>query len=352
VLLGSTSSDVTGQLTLSTVPSGCLSSISSLPLRQLALLLVSSVASPPSKLAHGLDSQGLYAYQPIFYSAQCSKATTTINSQAEATALGNACSKYKGSIVIGTQTDTPFNFPGIEEITGDLTLLNNALITGFSVNELTTVGGTLTLQNLTLLTSFTATVLTSVDKLHLQSLPALGSLTIGPPGITKANEVIVSDTFLEALSGIDVRDVKQMDINNNRRLKDFTTALRTVSGTLKISANNKLMAVTMNSLQWIQNMEIANVTTFEATALNVVNESAHFDFNYFEKFVAPNLTHTEEGDISFVGNSELQNITLTSLSAIGGGFTIANNTALKVVTGFPKLKTITGALKMKGNFTE
>lgn len=225
-------------------------------------------------------------------------------------------------------------------------------MTAFSMKELSSVGGTLTLQNLTLLTSFSAPSLGSVDKIHLQSLPALGSLTVGPPGITKANEVIVSDTFLEALTGIDVRDVKIMDINNNRRLKDFTTALRTVSGSLKISANNRMMDVTMNSLQWINNMEIANVTKFSATALNVVNGSARFDSNYFTSFIAPNLTTTQEGDVSFVGNSALSNITLTTLSTIGGGLLIANNTALKEVTGFPKLKTVGGALKMKGNFTE
>lgn len=219
-------------------------------------------------------------------------------------------------------------------------------------SDLATIEGTFHLQNLTLLTSLTLPALSTVDTVLFQSLPALATLTIGPPGITKAESVTITDTFLASLAGINVEEVGTLDINNNRRLSDFSTSIRTVSKTLKISANNKNMTLSMPDLEWAANMEIANVTTLNVPGLSAVNGSARFDFNYFQKFSAPNLTHTEDGDISFVGNPELSQIDLSSLTIIGGGLLIANNTALKDVKSFQKLKTVGGALKMRGNFTK
>lgn len=279
-----------------------------------------------------------------------SKNPTTINSQADATGLAS-CTTFNGDIVIGEQTDTKIDLTGVRRIKGDLTVLNNAGITTLSSSDLATIDGTLQLQNLTLLTSLTLPALSTVDTVLFQSLPALASLTIGPPGITKAKSVTITDTFLASLAGINVQDVETLDINNNRRLNDFSTSIRTVSKVLKISANNKNMTLSMPDLAWAANLEIANVTTFNIPALSAVNGSARFDFNYFKTFSAPNLTKTEDGDISFVGNPELSEINLSSLVSIGGGLLIANNTALDSVKSFQKLKTVGGALKMRGNFT-
>lgn len=99
-------------------------------------------------------------------------------------------------------------------------------------------------------------------------------------------------------------------------------------------------------------MTIANVSDFSAPSLVTVNGSARFDSNYFTSFNAPNLTSTKTGDISFVGNSQLTNITFPVLTAIGGGLLIANNTGLDEITGFPKVKSVGGAVKLRGNFTD
>ncbi|KAM7185825.1 putative cell wall protein [Rhypophila sp. PSN 637] len=282
--------------------------------------------------------------------AQC-KGTATINSQADADGIAGSCKTYNGDIVIGKQTDSKIDISGIQKINGDLTVLNNGQILDLTSSDLSEIKGTFTLQNLTLLTSLTLPSLTTVDTLLFQALPALAALTIGPPGITKAKSVTITDTFLESLAGINVQDVETLDVNNNRRLSDFSTSLKTVSKVLKVSANNREMTLTMPNLAWAANLEIANVTTFSVPSLSAVNGSARFDSNFFEKFSAPNLTKTDD-DVSFVGNSKLAEIDFSSLTFIGGGLLIANNTNLKEIKDFQKLKTVGGALKMRGNFTK
>ena len=209
------------------------------------------------------------------------------------------------------------------------------------------------MRNVTKLSSLSFSSLTSVRALAWQSVTNLNTFTLGP--LNKADEVTISDTFLDALDGIDLSKVNKFDINNNRRLKKFSTKLASLSDTLNIQANGIGgigLEVNLPNLIWIANMTIANVTKFQVPSLKVVNGSARFDSNYFETFSAPNLTHTESGDISFVGNGALNNMTFPKLATIGGGLLIANNTGLDKVTYFSQLTDVGGAIKLRGNFTE
>ncbi|KAK4104530.1 hypothetical protein N658DRAFT_418805 [Parathielavia hyrcaniae] len=275
--------------------------------------------------------------------------TSTVNSQADATKLAN-CDVVKGSILIGTNTGARIDISGPREITGDLEVLNNGVLETFTSDDLEKIGGAFTMRNVTLLTALDFEKLTSVRTLSWQSLNRVATLTLGP--ISQAEEVTISDTFLDTLDGIDLESVRKLDINNNMRLQTFTTQLKDLSDNLNIQANGIGLNVSFPNLVWIANMTIANVTDFSVPSLEVVNGSARFDSNYFESFSAPNLTHTESGDISFVGNGELKNMTFPKLTSIGGGLLIANNTGLDTVDFFPELETIGGAVKLRGNFTE
>lgn len=239
---------------------------------------------------------------------------------------------------------------GPKQITGDLTILNNGVIDTLQSTSLAKIGGSFTMNNVTKLNTLQFSSLMSVRKLAWQSVTNLNTLRLGP--LTQADEVTVSDTFLNSLDGIDLANVNKLDINNNRRLTKFTTQLKTLSDILNIQANGLSLDVNMPNLIWIANMTIANVTKFSVPVLKVVNGSARFDSNYFQSFSAPNLTRTESGDISFAGNSAMKNLTFPALTAIGGGLLVANNTALSKIDGFPKLQTVVGAIKLRGNFTE
>ncbi|KAK1756862.1 hypothetical protein QBC47DRAFT_171208 [Echria macrotheca] len=283
-------------------------------------------------------------------SGTCTVSTTTINNQADATALAS-CRTVQGTVLIAPGAGPSIDISGPSRITGDLRVLDNGVIESFKSNDLTIVGGAFTMQNVTRLSSLDMRSLTEVKTLNWRTLNALDTLSIGPPGLTKADEVTISDTFLSSLDGIDLASVRKMDINNNRRLTEFTTQLGNLSDNLNIQANGLQLQVSMPNLIWIANMTIANVTSFSVPSLAVVNGSARFDSNYFTTFSAPNLTATKSQDISFVGNANLKNISFPVLTQIGGALLIANNTALSELDGFPVLKTVGGAVKLRGNFT-
>jgi len=281
----------------------------------------------------------------------CTQSEITINSQADITNLAT-CRTLRGNVLVGTRTDSILNLgQGIQSIDGDLTLVNNGGVTSFSASGLSSISGEFHLQNLTALSTLSFPALTSVGKVNFVSLTALDSLTF-TSGIRTARDVVVSDTFLSSLEGLNMVSVASMDINNNRRLVKYESRLGNLTDNLNINANGLNLQVSFPSLIWIANMTISNVSTFDAPALRVVNGSMRFDSNFFRTFQAPNLTSTTSGDISFVSNPQLTNITLLSLTTVGGGFLIANNTALQKVDGFPKLKSVGGAVKLRGNFTK
>lgn len=284
--------------------------------------------------------------------AQCTSSTATINSAAEATALASACKTFNGNIFINTGATGPLAFEGLGQVKGDFVAEHNGALTGLSSSTLNTITGAFKLSNLTGLSNLAFTSLDTVGSISWVALTALDTLTFGTPGITKANSVVISDTFLSTLDGIDVTSVTDLDINNNHRLTKWDSPLANLSSTMNFLANGADMTVSFNKLVWAAEMSINNITEFNVPALQTVNGSAAFGSNQFTSFSAPNLTSTKTGDISFVGNNKLQNITFPQLTTVGGALLIANNTALTTVNGFNKLKTIGGAIKLRGNFSE
>ncbi|KAL1903227.1 cell wall protein Ecm33 [Sporothrix stenoceras] len=280
----------------------------------------------------------------------CKQDTFTINSQADITDL-LSCTTLTGDVVIGNQTDATLDFTGIKVIDGDLSLLNNNLVSTLKSDTTTEISGAFHLQNLTTLSTLSFGDLTSVGSINWVSLTALDVLTF-TAGIKSAKSIVVSDTFLSSLDGLDVASADTININNNRRLVSYSSSLGNLTTLLNINANGLDLQVSFPELIWIANMTISNVSSFDVPSLKVVNGSMRFDSNFFTSFNAPNLTETTSGDISFVSNAELTNITIPMLTTIGGGFLIANNTAMDKVTGFPKLKTVGGAVNMRGNFTD
>lgn len=281
----------------------------------------------------------------------CKDATATIQSAADATALAS-CSSVPGSVLIDTNVGTAIDLSGkLTEIGGDLTCLNNGALISLSSTSLQTIGGSFKLHNVTLMSTLGFSALTSVDKIDWVSLNSLGTLAFGTPGVTEATTVSIADTYLTSLDGINVASLTDMDINNNKRLTEFTTQLGNLSNVLNINANGLNLKVNMPNLEWIANMTISNVTSFSAQSLAAVNGSIRFDSNYLTEFNAPNLT-TVGQDISFVSNSKLTNITMPLLKQVTGSITIANNTGLEEINGFPKLATVVGAVILRGSFTE
>jgi hypothetical protein len=284
--------------------------------------------------------------------AQCTQSTATINSPADATALATACKTFNGNILVNTGAQGVVDFNGLGQVKGDFVAEAAGFLTGLSSATLNSITGEFRLSNLTGLSSLAFTSLNSVGSIKWQALTALDTLTFGTPGITSAKDIIISDTFLSSLDGIDVTSLQNLDINNNHRLNKWDSPLANLSNVMNFLANGKDMEVSFNSLTWIANMTIHNVTSFTVPALQTVNGSATFDSNQLVSFSAPNLTSTKSGNINFISNNALQNVTFPQLTSLGGALLIANNTALNKINGFPKLKTVGGAVKLRGNFSE
>jgi hypothetical protein len=240
----------------------------------------------------------------------------------------------------------------LTEIGGSLIVKNNGLIQSLGSSSLQTINNDFQLQNATSLTSVAFPKLGEVGSITWFTLNKLPEPTFGTPGITKAKSVVIQDTFLTNVDGVNVQDVTDLKLANNRRLSRFSSSIKTLSNVLEITANGLDLDVSMPNLEWIANMTIANVSSFAVPSLKAVNGSMRFDSNYFESFLAPNLTELQDGDLSFISNAKLTNISFPLLKSIGGGLTIANNTQLEKVDGLGALEDVGGAIIMRGSFDE
>lgn len=282
----------------------------------------------------------------------CKDDPVTITNQADAD-IAAACTTIPHDVFLDNQAGPNIVLNGqLREIGGSLIVRNNSVIQSLQSTSLQTIGGSFELNNVISLVSLVFGALKEVGDIKWITLDRMSEPTFGPSGITKANSVTVSDTFIENLSGINVQEVTDMFINNNRRLSAFSSSIKSLSNVMVINDNGLNLTMDLPNLQWIANMTIANVSSISVPSLRAVNGSMRFDSNLFSDFIAPNLTEIQTGDLSFVSNKNLQNISVPLLTMIGGGFTIANNTQLGKVNGFDNLETVGGAIKMRGSFDE
>lgn len=281
-------------------------------------------------------------------SSLCSQATATIASQADATALAASCTTLSGALAIASSAAGAIDISGIEKISGSFSCTGATNLTGITGNQLTSIGGDFILNGLTIMSTLSFPVLTTVKTIQWQTLNQLQELSF-TTGISSASSLIISDTQLTSLDGINLMTVTNMNINNNFYLRSYSTQLRNITGLLQMSANGPNLTVEFPNLSTVNNMTIANVTSLTIPSLAKVSGNMGFYSNYFESIMAPNLTTV--GDLTFQANPYLTNISMPNLATItAGALFIANNTDLTTIDGFGSLKS-TGAISISGNFT-
>lgn len=285
----------------------------------------------------------------------CSQATATVNSAADATALAN-CATIAGSVLIGPNASGSIQLDGPQQITGDLICTDAGILTSLSSSTIGTIGGSFTLNNLTLLSTLGMSTLKSVKTINWSALPALSQLSFTAV-VTKATSVTIQNTFLTSLDGINLQSVATLDVNNNNRLKTFSTQLANVTSLLSIASNGQFLDLQFPNLVWAANVTFRNASSVSIPSLAVVNGSMGFYGNYLTSISAPNLTsvgytaqNNRQGSLAIVANSKLENISMPLLSTVGGAFQIANNTALSSALNFPALTQVSGAIDFSGNF--
>jgi len=282
-------------------------------------------------------------------SSICTQSTATIASQADATALAS-CSTFKGTLEITQTAGGSIDISGIDQISGDLIAYNATQLTGLSSSTLNSIGGAFTLDQNTILSTLSFNSLTSVGMVNWTALPGLQQLTFGQ-GISQASSLLITNTFLQTLEGINLESVSDFNVNNNPYLTSVSTQLANASGLINFQANGRNFSVEFPNLEWAANMSFSNCSEISMPSLAVVNGTLSVKSNFITSLSAPNLTKTGS-DLSIVANSALTNITMGALTTTGGGaLLIANNSALLDIDGFGKLANM-GALDVTGNFTD
>jgi len=242
---------------------------------------------------------------------------------------------------------------GPKSITGDVFVHSAGNLLSLSSSSIEAIGGKFDLFNLTLMSTLSFTKLTQVKAIEWSALPALDRLTF-PAFISKADSVIITNTFLSDLAGINLKTVQSLDINNNFRLQKFETQVANITSSINIAANGK-MDISFPNLIWANNMTFRDVRSLSTPSLSTVNGSLIFVNNGFSGYSAPNLTTVgnfaqKVGSLAFVGNNLMDNITLPLITSIGGGIQVANNSILTSVS-LKALESVGGAVDLSGNFT-
>lgn len=278
----------------------------------------------------------------------CDGPSITISSSGDAQKIAD-CKTFNGDVIIDSNASGQIAINGVQQIKGDVTCNNATQLTAITSDQLNTITGTFSLTGLTIMSTLQFDSLTGVNKINWVGLPALQSLNFAQ-GVQQANQVYISNTQLNNLNGIELQAVSAMDINNNPYLTDVNVNdLKNVTTALSFSANGRDLEISFPNLEDAANLTFRNVSKVSMPSLSNVGGSMGFYSDSFKTFSAPNLTETG-GTLAFVDSPELSNLSFPALTQIGGGFLIANNTALKAITGFPKLKTIVGALDFAGAF--
>ncbi|KAF2155661.1 hypothetical protein K461DRAFT_274677 [Myriangium duriaei CBS 260.36] len=283
-------------------------------------------------------------------SSSCSaSATMTLQSQGDASAL-SGCTTFTGSIAIQTGIQSAIQLDNIQAITGDLVIENGTYIPSFSASGLKSIGGTFRLSYMTLLTSLNFPLLSQVGTISWITLPRLSSLTFGT-GVSQAGTVLITDTALGSLDGLPLNSVKDFSVIQNQYLQEIDLPIKNIATAFQIAFNNNALKVSLPNLAVANNMTFRNVSSVVMPSLAGVNQSLGFYGCTFQQLSMPNLT-TIGGDISFVGNNDVTNISAPILTSLGGALQLSANADLVNVTGFPELAKIAGAIDVNGNFSD
>lgn len=281
-------------------------------------------------------------------SSQNCSYSLTVSSQADLDAI-SGCSTFTGDINISGSPATLI-INGVRSLSGSINANNISTLTSLSAPQLANISSGLTLSTLVGLNTLSFPVLTKLESIHLQALPELETLQFNT-GVQECSSVIISNTHLSSLSGLNLSAVQTFDVNNNQYIDDITVGITSISNALDISFNSQTVKVNMPNLLWANNATFQFCGSIKMPLLQKVNTSMGFINNTMSTLEFTNLTSMGES-LAFVSNANLTNISMTNLKTIGGGFQVANNSELDHIEGFDSLTKVSGAVNFVGVFSE
>ena len=269
----------------------------------------------------------------------------TATAQADLDKLAG-CEAVEGDIVIGGSLGSA-SIANVKAVYGDLTINNATQLEFFAADSITTITGSLKLHALTVLSTLSFGSLTSVGAIDWVTLPNLTST--GLSKVADCNSILVSDTMISSLDGINPRHVEIFNVNNNFNLGSITSNIETVSNALSVAFNGDNTVVEFDDLVWANNLTFYSVASISMPQLQAVNKSAGFFESSVEELNFPLVTSIG-ADLTIENNNYLNYIDFANVTAIGGGLVIVNNTDLVSVDNLDSIKTVQGAVILKGDF--
>lgn len=279
----------------------------------------------------------------------CNKTNHFIASLADLKDLAR-CSVVAGDVSIENFKDPIIHLGDIQKILGSLSVRKSSSLVRMEAPFLESISGGFGLKQLTSLSLVSFPKLLSLQSLDWQVIPILSNINFAGT-IEGLKSIKISDTSLTAISGFMSNELSFFDINNNRFLELISANMEKVTESLHISANARNAVVSLPRLTFAQNVSINDVQHLNLAELETVGASASLINNGFKTLKVPKLSSVK-GTLSLVKNGELSLVDFGSLTDIGGGLLVANNTLIEHVNFLPKLNVIGGAIELVGNFKD
>lgn len=297
-------------------------------------------------VALGANNSSLTTATPDVKSA-CSFDDFTATGSADVSSIA-ACPTAVGDITIEGDAFGSIELNGVEQVYGNLHVNNVTKATSLTAATLELVSGDLALSGNTILATLNLAQLQTVGSFKLNALPALEELGL-TSGITSAEEVIIADTGLSAISGINVVELKNFDVNNNGNIESIDSGLQKVTGVLSISYNAEGVEVAMDKLKEVKTMYLQSITSLSVPSLTKATGSISFVSNEMDSIDISSLSEIGNA-LTIMENSELEEIEFKNLTEIGGALVIEDNDKLTSFSGFPELTKIGGSVNISGSF--
>lgn len=260
-----------------------------------------------------------------------------------------SCDTIDANVIVDPSVSGSLDLEGPSKITGNLIISNATMLLGFSSTTLKSIGGTFELKGLNLLSNLQLENLESVSSIFFEKLTQLNSMTFGTTGVSKADNITITDTRLNSLDGLNIATVANFEVSNNPQLTEMTSNLVNVTQNLIFNTNGDAMVITMNSLESANIVEFRQIQTLNVEALKSVGRLSFITNPLMTSFEAKNLSLVGDS-LSFIENTGLTNFSFPALTKIAGDLTIANNTKLEEINGLPKLQSVFGGITLSGAF--
>lgn len=242
---------------------------------------------------------------------------------------------------------------GIQELDGSLIVANNSNITTIAAGNLVTITNDLIFSNLTLLYNITFPSFYSIDTVVLNNIPAPNVVDLST-GEQVVNNVYITETYLEGLVGLSLigsAQLKTLQVTDNYYLTEAQFAVGNITQSATVANNGGNFWLSMPNLTYAYNMVVSNVSLIDMPLLQSVNSGLDLTLNPMQNLTLPSLSYVG-GGFNITDNAQMQSFNMSQLTYVNGDVNVVNNSALNTLNGFSALSNVGGTLDLVGSFTK